>query len=316
MVTKSNNFEEESTTPNYFAILTAEIRYDKRLSDSEKLLYAEITALTQKNGICYASNKYFAKNFGVVKETISRRISNLAKNNHITVEIVRDTKTNEIIRRNIRLASIPPIDNSVNTYTQNTQDPIDGIVIENNIKENNTRKESKPKKSEKIIPEKTEEPKRQKDFCLLAFKNKFPKTNEKLENAITEMKEYGFTWDSETLISKVKNECKDNFTIKDIVWAVIFYWDEVQKRKCELDDFYKKGIWVTKDLIKHAGIHYLKRKTEAEAEKEKQKELEKQKQLESEHELHVKYQEIKEKKAGLIAENPTDEVLGKHKLFE
>ena len=40
--------------PNYYAILTANVRYDNRLTDSEKLLYAEM------NGI--DTEKYFDKN--------------------------------------------------------------------------------------------------------------------------------------------------------------------------------------------------------------------------------------------------------------
>jgi hypothetical protein len=36
-------------TPNFYAIIPADIRYSKELSMFQKLLYAEITALTQKD---------------------------------------------------------------------------------------------------------------------------------------------------------------------------------------------------------------------------------------------------------------------------
>ena len=44
------------TKPNYYAILTAEVRYDNRLSANEKLLFAEIPALSNKTGEFWAGN--------------------------------------------------------------------------------------------------------------------------------------------------------------------------------------------------------------------------------------------------------------------
>lgn len=38
-------------TPNYYAVIPAEIRYDKKLKANEKLLYGEITALANKKRI-------------------------------------------------------------------------------------------------------------------------------------------------------------------------------------------------------------------------------------------------------------------------
>ena len=42
--------------PNYYAIIPAEIRYDKKLTPNSKLLYGEITALANKEGYCWAGN--------------------------------------------------------------------------------------------------------------------------------------------------------------------------------------------------------------------------------------------------------------------
>ncbi len=57
--------------PNYWAILPANVRYDKELAANEKILYAEITALSNKYGFCFAKNKYFAELYGV-KERAGR----------------------------------------------------------------------------------------------------------------------------------------------------------------------------------------------------------------------------------------------------
>ena len=73
--------------PSYFSILTADVRYDKRLSASEKVLYSEITALANKEGYCYATNGYFAKLYEVAESTISVQIRKLAECGYVTISI-------------------------------------------------------------------------------------------------------------------------------------------------------------------------------------------------------------------------------------
>lgn len=85
--------------PSYYSILTADVRYSTYINDSEKVLFSEITALSNKYGYCSASNKYFAELYNVNKETISRRISKLKSNGFIDVEI--EYKDKQIIKRRI-----------------------------------------------------------------------------------------------------------------------------------------------------------------------------------------------------------------------
>lgn len=63
--------------PNYYAIIPASVRYCKELSANEKLLYGEITALTNKEGYCWASNDYFANLYKVESRTVRRWLGNL-----------------------------------------------------------------------------------------------------------------------------------------------------------------------------------------------------------------------------------------------
>ena len=74
--------------PNYFAIMPASVRYDERLKPSEKILYAEITALINIKGYCYATNQYFSKLYGVHKNSISIWINNLIKCGYLKVKYV------------------------------------------------------------------------------------------------------------------------------------------------------------------------------------------------------------------------------------
>jgi len=74
-------------TPNFYAILPASVRYDKRLTFAEKVIFAEISALTNKTGICWAGNKYFADLYGVSTRTVSRWFMKLEKTGHITIEL-------------------------------------------------------------------------------------------------------------------------------------------------------------------------------------------------------------------------------------
>lgn len=49
---------------NYFSILTADVRYSKEINDSEKILFSEITALSNKFGFCYATNGFLQSFMG------------------------------------------------------------------------------------------------------------------------------------------------------------------------------------------------------------------------------------------------------------
>ena len=80
----------EENKVNYYAIIPATVRYSKELKANEKLLYGEITSLSNKNGYCYAQNRYFADLYGVSIETVSRWLSNLQKCGFIQIEVKRN----------------------------------------------------------------------------------------------------------------------------------------------------------------------------------------------------------------------------------
>ena len=85
--------------PNYYAVISAEVRYDKKLTANAKLLYAEITALLNMNGECFATNKYFSKLYDKSVVTISKWISELVANGYISTYYTYKEGTKEIDRR-------------------------------------------------------------------------------------------------------------------------------------------------------------------------------------------------------------------------
>ncbi len=89
--------------PNYYAIISAEVRYDENLTANAKLLYAEITALLNMNGECFATNKYFSNLYKKSIVTISKWISELVSNGYVSTYYTYKGGTKEIDRRYIRI---------------------------------------------------------------------------------------------------------------------------------------------------------------------------------------------------------------------
>ena len=92
---------------NYYAVIPANVRYDKDLPANAKLLYGEITALCNNKGFCWATNQYFADLYGVKKLAVSRWINALADKGYIFIVMEpKNDHTQELIRK-ISLPQIP-----------------------------------------------------------------------------------------------------------------------------------------------------------------------------------------------------------------
>lgn len=87
--------------PGYYAIIPANVRYDKNLKANEKLLYGEINALCSEDGCCWATNEYFSNVFNVSEITISRQIKNLEKQKYINIKHIK--KDSEVLKRVITI---------------------------------------------------------------------------------------------------------------------------------------------------------------------------------------------------------------------
>lgn len=124
--------------PSFFSIIPANVRYDKGLTANAKLLYSEITALTNKEGYCWASDQYFADLYESSKRTIQNWLSTLEKNGYIRREVIYKSGTKEIEKRLIYLqqniSNVVPSENNFTTPMENNFT----TPTENNFRDNST----------------------------------------------------------------------------------------------------------------------------------------------------------------------------------
>ena len=80
-----SDIKQSNKQPNYYSILPANVRYDNRLNDSERVIFAEITAFSNEYGYCTASDEYFASLYGHNELTILNRINYLRKLGYLKI---------------------------------------------------------------------------------------------------------------------------------------------------------------------------------------------------------------------------------------
>ena len=131
---------------NYYAIIPANVRYSNMKANS-KLLYGEISALSNKHGFCFATNKYFAELYNVNKNTISLWIKELFDNHFIDVYIERD-ESKQVIQRRLSITK-----NNDTPITIKDDSPITKNVEYNNINNNTTSYNSIEERKQKFVDE-------------------------------------------------------------------------------------------------------------------------------------------------------------------
>lgn len=105
--------------PSFYAILPADVRYAEDLTSLQKILYAEITALTNKEWYCYAGNSYFAELYKKDPTWVSKTISDMQKKWYLQI-----TRENESwFVRKIYVWELKEIKKTIKTTCRRTQDP-------------------------------------------------------------------------------------------------------------------------------------------------------------------------------------------------
>ena len=138
--------------PSYYSILTADVRYDEKLSASEKLLFSEITALSNKHGYCTAGNGYFSKLYNVSDRSVTRWIKHLKELGYLKYVPIYKKDSKEVDERRLYplTNSKDPLDKNVYGGRQKCPRPLDknvedNITSINNINTNNDIKENSNK---------------------------------------------------------------------------------------------------------------------------------------------------------------------------
>lgn len=83
---KSESEKQFKEKPRCYAVLSADIRFDRELSSTAKLIYAEIELLSRKSGYCFASNAYLAWLYGISERQVLSCIKALSERGYIKTE--------------------------------------------------------------------------------------------------------------------------------------------------------------------------------------------------------------------------------------
>ena len=133
--------DEDNQKPSFWSQIPASVRYSKKITEFQKLLFSEILALSHVNYdkegryFCHANNNYFARVFEKNKVRISEAISNLQIQGFIYCQYIYENKECKArliyVNEDYFIKSVIPI-------TENRNTPITEIVKYTSINNNNT----------------------------------------------------------------------------------------------------------------------------------------------------------------------------------
>ena len=142
----------ENNKIGYYAIIPSTILFNEKIKSNEKLLYAVITVLSNKEGYCYASNGYLARLLNAQPHNISKWVSHLKELGFVCLDIIKNDK-GEIIQRRIYPNDTPYTINKTYPYAINRTEGMSQKGQYNNIIDNNinTHTVSKEKFNENVF---------------------------------------------------------------------------------------------------------------------------------------------------------------------
>jgi len=126
-----------SNNRNWFAVITADLLYDQKITARQKLLAAIISNMANAKGYCFASNKVLSEYLGVSISTVQRDINELESKNYIG-RVVKLKQNGEVDYRALTPMSRVLNPTSEATPPHSTDDitphSTDDHIIEYNIK--------------------------------------------------------------------------------------------------------------------------------------------------------------------------------------
>ncbi len=121
---------------SYYAIIPANVRYDKDLTPNAKLLYGEITALCNEKGYCWATNHYFAELYGVSTVSISKWIKALVDKGYINSRVEYEKGNVITTKRFITLNNTLPLTKVKDPLKEKLKTPLKQKFKHNNTNNN------------------------------------------------------------------------------------------------------------------------------------------------------------------------------------
>lgn len=70
----------------YYINIPSKVLHNKNLKPNSKILYGEIARLSQKDGYCYASNKYLGELLDIKEKSVSRLLKELKESGLVKSE--------------------------------------------------------------------------------------------------------------------------------------------------------------------------------------------------------------------------------------
>lgn len=113
-----------------------ELWFDENLTMQEKLFYARIKSLDNKNG-CFANNQYFANFFNISKTRCSLVITSLIKKGYVTSTIIHKEGTKQILKRVLNISYTPPLIKVKEGHKQKLNTPIQQKLKDSNRSNSN-----------------------------------------------------------------------------------------------------------------------------------------------------------------------------------
>ena len=87
----------------YYGFIPANVRHSSDLKPNAKLVYAEITACLEENGVCVKNNIHFSNVLNLHKQTISSYITELRRFRFINITMEYEKDTQKFLKRYITL---------------------------------------------------------------------------------------------------------------------------------------------------------------------------------------------------------------------
>ena len=192
----------EENKIGYYAVIPATVLFNEELKSNEKLLYAIITVLSNKEGYCFASNSYLANLLKAKPHTVSKWVSHLKELGFVCLDIIKNDKL-EIIQRRIYPNDVPYTINRTYPYSINGTEGMSQKGQYNNISNNNINNYKIDRLFNYIIDRKNEIP---EEFSNLEY-----------NDIIVALKRYEMYYPKETL-KYISSENLER--IKDITYII------------------------------------------------------------------------------------------------